>query len=203
MTTTAPPSARTARTRERLLAAALDLFSRNGYDGTTVAQVAAAAGVTEMTFYRHFGSKEALLLEDPYDPLIVRAVGEQPPGLPPLVRAARGVRTAWERFPIEASGPVRERVRIVAGSPGLRGAMQENTRRSQDAIAAQLVADGTAPVTAAVAAAAVMAALMTGLLAWAQTDDGDLGAAIVGALDVLDVPDVPAGPSAARGGRSR
>jgi AcrR family transcriptional regulator len=200
----APASARTARTRERLLAAALDLFSRNGYDGTTVAQVAAAAGVTEMTFYRHFGSKEALLLDDPYDPLMARAVGEQPAGLPALVRVVRGVRTAWERFPIEAAAPVRERVRIVAGSAGLRGAMQENTRRSQEAIAEQLVSDGTDPTTAAVAAAAVMAALMTGLVAWAQTEDDDLGAAVVGALDVLDVLDVlDPTQSSRRGGGSR
>lgn len=179
-------SPRAARTRQRLLAVALDLFSRNGYDSTTVAQVAAAAGVTEMTFYRHFGSKEALLLDDPYDPLMVQAVGEQPTTLPPLVRAVRGVRAAWERFPIEAAAPVRERVRIVAGSVGLRSAMQENTRRSQEAIAERLVADGTDPTAAAVAAAAVMAGLMTALVAWAQTDDDDLGAAIGGALDVLD-----------------
>ena len=52
-------SAGRERTRARLLAAALDLFARQGYERTTVAQIAAAAGVTEMTFYRHFGSKES------------------------------------------------------------------------------------------------------------------------------------------------
>ena len=45
------------RTRARILTAAMDLFTRGGYEKTTVAQIAAAAGVTEMTFYRHFGSK--------------------------------------------------------------------------------------------------------------------------------------------------
>ncbi|WP_198950846.1 TetR/AcrR family transcriptional regulator [Kineosporia sp. A_224] len=193
MTASAQPSARTARTRERLLAAALDLFSRNGYDGTTVAQVAAAAGVTEMTFYRHFGSKEALLLEDPYDPLMVAAVGRQPVALPPIVRVVRGVRTAWEQVPIEDAAPVRERVRIAGGSPALRASMHANTRRSQEAIARQLVDDGADAVAAAVASSAVMAALMTALLLWAQGEDADLGAAITGALDVLDVGAGPKG----------
>lgn len=186
---THPPAQgrRSARTRERLLVVALDLFSRNGFDGTTVAEIAAAAGVTQMTFFRHFGSKEALILDDPYDPLMVAAVGEQPVGLPPLVRVVRGVRTSWERVPVEAAEPVRERVRIAAGSTALRASMHANTARSQEAIAQRLVTDGTDPVVAAVAASAVMAALMTALLLWAQRDDPDLGAAITGALDVLDV----------------
>ena len=187
MTEEATTAGRRARTRERLLAAALDLFSRKGFDATTVAEIAAAAGVTQMTFFRHFGTKEALLLDDPYDPLMVTAVGEQPLGLPPLVRAVRGVRTAWERVPVEAAGPVRERVRIVAGSASLRASMHANTTRSQDAVAQQLVADGTDPVDAAVAASAVLSGLMTALLLWAQGDDPDLGSAITGALDVLDV----------------
>jgi AcrR family transcriptional regulator len=186
VSTEASPAGRSARTRERLLAAALELFTRKGFDATTVAEIAAAAGVTQMTFFRHFGSKEALLLDDPYDPLMVTAVGEQPVGLPPLVRAVRGVRTAWERVPIEAAEPVRERVRLVAGSPSLRASMHVNTERSQAAIAERLAHDGADPVEAAVAASAVMAALMTALLLWAQGDDADLGASIIGALDVLD-----------------
>ena len=46
------------RTRERLLAVALDLFAARGYHATTAAQIAAAAGVSEMTFFRHFPAKE-------------------------------------------------------------------------------------------------------------------------------------------------
>ena len=43
------------RTRARLTQAALDLFERQGFEDTTVAQIVAAADVTEMTFYRHPG----------------------------------------------------------------------------------------------------------------------------------------------------
>lgn len=46
---------------ERLSAAALDLFEQQGYEQTTVAQVAERAGVTERTFYRYFGDKREVL----------------------------------------------------------------------------------------------------------------------------------------------
>jgi AcrR family transcriptional regulator len=51
-------------TRGALQAAALDLFSREGFDATSTASIAAAAGVTERTFYRHFPTKEAVLFDD-------------------------------------------------------------------------------------------------------------------------------------------
>ena len=70
--------ARADRTRERLLTAALELFAERGYDATTAGEIAARAGVTEMTFFRHFPSKASLLVDDPYDPLIGAAIHRQP-----------------------------------------------------------------------------------------------------------------------------
>ena len=159
---------RTQRTRARLQTAALELFARQGYEATTVAQIAAAAGVTEMTFYRHFGTKDQLLLDDPYDPLMAGAVAAQPPGLPPVIRAVRGIRAAWRAVPIQDTGPVRDRL------------------ASEAAIGAELAAGGADPREAAIAAAAVMAALMTALLQWGRDGDGTLSAAIERALDVVE-----------------
>src|SRR5258706_15202091 len=51
-----------ASTRQALEAAALRLFGRNGYDATTVEQIAEAAEVSVRTFYRYFDSKDAVLL---------------------------------------------------------------------------------------------------------------------------------------------
>jgi AcrR family transcriptional regulator len=51
-----------AETRERLLRAAADVFARRGYDGTRVADIAAAAGVSNGALYAHFGSKAELLV---------------------------------------------------------------------------------------------------------------------------------------------
>jgi AcrR family transcriptional regulator len=49
--------------RDRVLEAAVDLFAEQGYDGTSVAQVIARAGVAKGGFYHHFASKEQLLYE--------------------------------------------------------------------------------------------------------------------------------------------
>jgi AcrR family transcriptional regulator len=57
--------------RDRVLGAAVDLFARQGYDGTSVAEVIAQAGVAKGGFYHHFVSKEALLYEV-YGDLITR-----------------------------------------------------------------------------------------------------------------------------------
>jgi AcrR family transcriptional regulator len=51
-----------ADTRERLLRAAADVFAERGFDGTRVADIAAAAGVSNGALYAHFGSKAELLL---------------------------------------------------------------------------------------------------------------------------------------------
>src|SRR5580693_4473452 len=46
--------------RQQLIEAALDVFSRKGFDGTTTKEIAAEAGVTEAIIFRHFPTKQAL-----------------------------------------------------------------------------------------------------------------------------------------------
>ncbi|MBD2179618.1 TetR/AcrR family transcriptional regulator [Planktothrix sp. FACHB-1355] len=50
-------------TRTRIVKAAQKLFARQGYDGTTTRDLAAAAGVAEGTLFRHFANKKAILVE--------------------------------------------------------------------------------------------------------------------------------------------
>src|SRR3984885_7505762 len=52
------------QTRRALVNAAIDLFERHGYDGTTVADIAAAADIGTRTFFSYFASKEELLFPD-------------------------------------------------------------------------------------------------------------------------------------------
>jgi AcrR family transcriptional regulator len=52
-----------AETRERLLRAGADVFAERGYDGTRVADIAAAAGVSNGALYAHFSSKADLLVD--------------------------------------------------------------------------------------------------------------------------------------------
>ena len=63
MTQPAVPRPRGAATRERLVAAALDLFAARGFHATTTALLAERTGIAEGTIYRHFRSKEMLYNE--------------------------------------------------------------------------------------------------------------------------------------------
>jgi AcrR family transcriptional regulator len=56
------PGVTAAETRERLLRAAADVFAERGYDGTRVADIASAAGVSNGALYAHFASKAQLLV---------------------------------------------------------------------------------------------------------------------------------------------
>jgi AcrR family transcriptional regulator len=174
------------RTAARIFQEAIVLFERDGYEATTVAAIAAAAGVSEMTFFRHFATKDALLLDDPYDPVIAAGIAAQPRDLPPLARAIAGVRAAWTEVPIEGADLMRRRLSIAA-TPALRGAVARNTLETERVVAEQLVADGADAVEARIAAAALLAAMMSALLQWATTDDGrPMGAAVEQALVVLE-----------------
>lgn len=176
-----------ARTLAALVDAGLELFEEQGYDATTVAQIARAAGVTEMTFFRYFAAKEHLLLDDPYDPVLIAAIARQPHADPPFLRAASGVRAAWRALPQPETPMIRRRVRIIAQTPALRGAMWRSTGNTERAIVEQLVADGATPEVARVAAASVLAALVAGLYSWAESEDASLADAIEDALDVIVV----------------
>jgi AcrR family transcriptional regulator len=54
------PSSRLRKTQQRILQAAVEVFSAQGYTGATTRAIAEAAGVSELTLFRHFGSKENL-----------------------------------------------------------------------------------------------------------------------------------------------
>jgi len=90
-------SARTARTRDALVAAALVRFLDQGVEATTVADIAADAGVTERTFYRYFPSKQHILFSD-YEARLdwFRAALRVRPAREPITVS---VRTAVESFP--------------------------------------------------------------------------------------------------------
>jgi len=175
------------RTLAALVEAGLDLFERQGYEQTTVAEIARAAGVTEMTFFRYFAAKEHLLLDDPYDPVLTAAIAEQPRDLPPFLRAVHGIRAAWQGLPEPETPIIRRRVRIAARTESLRGAVWRSTGNTERAIIEQLVDDGATTDVARVAAASVLAALVAGLLSWADGEHGTLADAIERALDVIDV----------------
>lgn len=71
---------------------ALRLFTDQGFDETTVEQIADAAGVSPATFYRYFTSKEDVVVTDEYDPIVIQSLIERPAD-EPLIDAVRAVMT--------------------------------------------------------------------------------------------------------------
>ena len=90
-----------ARTRAAIREHAFRLFREQGYDATTVEQIADAAEVSPSTFFRYFPTKEDVVLQDDMDLLWLEAVKAQPPELGPIAahagRNARRLRPAWPR----------------------------------------------------------------------------------------------------------
>ncbi len=82
--------------RERLVVAAVDLFTEQGYDATTVAQIADRAGVTKSTFFRHFPDKRELLVagQEALSRLLTEGIAEAPHAASPLEAVAAGLERA-------------------------------------------------------------------------------------------------------------
>lgn len=180
---------RATDTRARLQDAALTLFAERGYEATTVEQIATAARVSHMTFFRYFPTKESVVLDDPFDPAIAAAVLAQPGGPNTLARVCAGLRAALTELNLPEQEQVRVRVRIAARTPSLRAGMWNNTANTQQVIADALAADGVPRLDARVAAAAAIGALTVALQDWSlQEGDTPLAAQLVAALDVLDPP---------------
>ncbi len=179
------------QTRLRLQQVALDLIAAQGFDTTTVDQIASAAGVSQMTFFRHFPTKDAVVLSDPFDPQIAAAVAAQPSAMPALARACRGLRETVNALTLPDQHQARQRVRIIAQTPGLAGGVWANTAATQEVLSAALAEHAPEP-EARVAAAATMGALVVALLDWGSRDDDQaLRTPLLRALDVLDPPATP------------
>jgi AcrR family transcriptional regulator len=110
-----------AKTRRALEDAALDLFVRQGFERTTVEQIADACDVSPRTFFRYFPSKEDVLFGDGREKFetFIEALQVRPVDEPPL----RSLRAAALTL-IQTHAPRRERLearaQIVAATPMLR-----------------------------------------------------------------------------------
>jgi AcrR family transcriptional regulator len=79
-----------------MVLAAVDLFTEQGYDATTVAQIAERAGVTKSTFFRHFPDKRELLVagQEVLSRLLAEGITEAPQTASPLAAVAAGLERA-------------------------------------------------------------------------------------------------------------
>jgi AcrR family transcriptional regulator len=179
-------------TRERIRASALRLFGEQGYDATTVEQIAAAAGVSHMTFFRYFPAKEDVALSDSYHPLIASFIA-QTPATWPLTRRIRTVLVQGLR---QIYGAERDTLlaqnKLIVSTPVLRERLWARQIAIQELILAALSAsqDGAPPSFAdRVTVAACLAAATTAILTWVDSDGTpDLPDLIEQAFDTLSSP---------------
>ena len=163
--------------RERLVVAAVDLINDQGYDETTVAQIAQRAGVTRSTFFRHFGDKREVLVagQEMLGRLLAEGIAEAPEGTGPLDAVAAGLERASS-----AMGPANRelgpRIRAaVAASTELqeRDALKSVTLAA--AMTAALLARGVPDPTARLAGEMGLLAFKRGYAIWSEggADAGD------------------------------
>jgi len=139
--------------RRRLQQAALELFTERGFDQTTVEMIAARAGVTERTFFRHFADKREMFFDGEAElrDLLTGAVAAAPPGTKPLPALRAAFQAAIPL--LERNRPVTEpRARLLAGTPALRERSLAKTAALVAALTEALMARGVDARTAALCA---------------------------------------------------
>lgn len=184
--------------RERLVVAAVDLFTDQGYDATTVAQIAERAGVTKSTFFRYFPDKRELLAagQDTLSRLLVEGIAGAPADATPLQAVAAGLERASGSF-----GPLNQEI-----APRLKAAVAANAELAERdalksvgfaaAMSTALTGRGVAAPVAHLAAEMGVLAFKLGYAQWADADAradsdadargaGDLARYVLEALEEL------------------
>jgi AcrR family transcriptional regulator len=141
--------------RERLHAAALEAFAERGFEAVPVAEIAAAAGLTERTFFRYFTDKREVLFhgQESLQEAFVEGIAAAPAGATPfeVIRGAlEHAAESW--FPAERRRFSRARGVVIAAEPGLRERELLKMRALAAAISEALRARGTPEPQATLAA---------------------------------------------------
>lgn len=105
--------------RTPVVAVAIDLFARNGFDATSVEQIAAAAGLSRSTFFRHFGGKDDVVFAD-HELLLAKLrdfLDRQHPD--PWVAVCEAATLVFQHFSADPE-LARRRYQVVRTVPALR-----------------------------------------------------------------------------------
>jgi AcrR family transcriptional regulator len=166
-----------AKTRSAIQHEALRLLRQQGYDATTVEQIAEAAEVSASTLFRYFASKEDLVLSDDYDPLIIEACRSQPAELG-LVEAIRhGLRSVFESLDDEELSDMWDRAELALSVPDLRAAMLDQfaqvIRQLTDVVAERAGRAGD-DFAASTLAGAIVGVMISAAFYWVEHPGTDL-----------------------------
>jgi len=123
-----------ARTRDALRDAALELFHRNGFEQTTVEEIADACEVSPRTFFRYFPTKEDVLFSDADERCgrLLATIADEPPGVDPLSALLAGSLAVAGDYGAERARLVL-RKRVLSSTPQLRASSAERQRGWEEA----------------------------------------------------------------------
>jgi AcrR family transcriptional regulator len=173
--------------RGRLEAAALALFDELGFEQTTVAAIAARAGVTERTFFRHFADKREVLFGGAalLQGLLVQGVADAPADATPIDAVAAALEATSALFD-ERGETARRRQAVIARSAELQERELIKLATLAAALAEALRQRGTPAATATLAAEAGMAAFRLAFERWVTEDPApDLRRLVRASVDQL------------------
>jgi AcrR family transcriptional regulator len=184
------------RTREALTDAAYELFRANGFDATTVDQIAEAVEVSSRTFFRYFTSKEdvALSLADEQITAMLDGFAAQPADVPVLTGMRLAALEVVRAYEAGGAGADRERHRrmqdLISTSPALMAACLERSAARLDEVARLIgVRMGVDPAVEPrphLVASVVLCAVQTAVTAWRATDREAPDSELIGrAFDLL------------------
>lgn len=109
------------RTRQTIQAHAVRLFKRQGFEATTIDQIADAAEVSPSTFFRYFPTKEAVLFEKSNFDEVLDFLSEQPPELSAVDAVEAAIRMQLDGFTPSEMKSFKERNRLLFSTPELQG----------------------------------------------------------------------------------
>ena len=162
--------------RERLEKAALELFIENGYERTTVAEIAARAGVTERTFFRYFADKREVLFGGGHEleNFLVGQVAGAPRSAGPLDAIAVALKAAATQFFAERYVFARQRQTVINSNPDLQERELLKLASLTAALAATLRERGASEPGAILAAESAVAVFKTAFARWVGENGRDL-----------------------------
>jgi AcrR family transcriptional regulator len=156
----------------RLMTAAITLFEEQGYDATTVAEIAERAGLTKRTFFRYFADKREVLFSgsQELERRWLDAVAAAPAHATPLAAVTAGFDGVAEMFE-ERQAFARVRARIVAANPELQERELIKLQTLAAGLAEALRARGVSDNAALLAAQAGVTVFHVAFARWVAQDD--------------------------------
>jgi AcrR family transcriptional regulator len=177
------------KTRESIQREAMRLIGKQGYDQTTVEQIAAAADISPSTFFNYFPTKEDVVLYDAYDPVLAKLILERPADEPLSISFRRVLEEMGGIFERDHD-IILARGRLWFTVPALRARLWEEIEKAQ-ALMSGLIAhrsgvdadDFETRVTVGVMTAAALEAMYE----WLRRDgEGSFVTLVNQALDMVE-----------------